>query len=185
MRRLRTALATTAAACLLTACGGGGNPTPAPLPKTSTPSPTAPASPTPPVMPAAAREKTKAGAVAFMRHYVAVLNYASVSGDLATLRQLSLNSCVKCAALTDGIEKVYAAGGNIQGIGWTVLSARPYGFAQGRYFLDATIQSAPQVVVASAGASPQRFSGNTKVLRAFVLERRSSKWVVSELDPNA
>ena len=81
MRQLLTALATTTAACLLTACGGSGNPEPAPLPTTSTPSPTASASPTPPAMPAAAREKTKAGAIAAVRHFLKAMAFAGDTGQ--------------------------------------------------------------------------------------------------------
>ncbi len=53
-----------AAGLLLSGCGGD-SPEPKPLPKDSKSSPSASPSPTPPAMPAAAKKKTKAGAIAF------------------------------------------------------------------------------------------------------------------------
>ena len=52
-----------AAGLLLSGCGGD-SPEPKPLPKDSKSSPSASPSPTPPAMPAAAKKKTKAGAIA-------------------------------------------------------------------------------------------------------------------------
>ena len=77
MRTVRHRLAAVAGVtCLLVAAGCGENPAPKPLPK-SDPKPSASPSPsasaTPPVLPAAARAKTKAGAIAFGRHYVDLL----------------------------------------------------------------------------------------------------------------
>ena len=73
MRTVRHRLAAVAGVtCLLLASGCGGNPSPKPLPK-SDPKPSASPSPsssaTPPVLPAAAKAKTKAGAVAAFGNY--------------------------------------------------------------------------------------------------------------------
>ncbi|MCW2836497.1 MAG: hypothetical protein JWQ15_611, partial [Marmoricola sp.] len=95
---------------VLTGCGGAPAPEPLPKPSGST-SPSASASATPgaPVMPAAARAKTKAGAEAFVRHYVDVLNYAGLSGDTQPLRRLHISICTRCEAIADGIAQTYAA----------------------------------------------------------------------------
>ncbi len=70
MRGRHTLTAVIGVLCLLLA-GCGGSPEPKPPPKAEpSASPSASASPTPPVMPAAAKEKTKAGADAFTRHFV-------------------------------------------------------------------------------------------------------------------
>ena len=80
--RLTTGLAAglVAAGLLLSGCGGD-SPEPKPLPKDSKSSPSASPSATPPEMPAAAKKKTKAGAIAFVRHYVELINYAGRSGE--------------------------------------------------------------------------------------------------------
>ena len=78
------------AVVLVGACSS--NPEPAPLPRSSTPvettsgapSPVSDPTPTPegpPTLPAAARGKGPRSAKAFVRYYIAALNYAAASGD--------------------------------------------------------------------------------------------------------
>ncbi len=80
---------------LLGGCGEE-SPKPKPLPKPSE-SPSASASPTPPAMPAAAKNQSKAGAIAFARHYVDVINYAQSTGDLEALQAVEDKACKSCA----------------------------------------------------------------------------------------
>lgn len=180
-----------AAAALLSGCGGTPEPGPvadrsaSPAPSASTsPSASPSTSPVAPVMPAAAKKRTKAGAEAFVTFYVTILNYAGTHGETAGLRDIALPTCIKCKALADGIDDIYSRGGHINGGGWTVLKIRHFGFKQGHYFLDATIKSSPQKLVAKAGAPVKAFPGAPSRLRAFVLERQAGDWKVSELDPS-
>ena len=120
MRLLTRALATTTAVsgCLVLA-GCGGNPTPAPPPNSSTsPTVSASATPTPPALPAAAKEKTKAGAIAATRHFMQAMGYAGDTGELETFRSTYLASCTRCAAITAGISSTYKRGGRLQGGQW-------------------------------------------------------------------
>ena len=187
MRRLRTALATTTAACLLTACGGGGNPEPAPLPRTSTPSPTATASasPTPPAMPAAARQKTKAGAVAFTRHFMEVLNYSGGSGETRAFRGTFNALCTRCDGIADGIEQTYSLGGSYIGGEWTPTRFKFYSIQNDVAVLDAYVTFAAQQWKKRAGATPQQFPESRNNLKAFNLRWTFRGWVVSALDPDA
>src|SRR3954454_20320241 len=100
MRGRHTLAAVIGALCLLLpGCGGSAKPQPLPRPTASlSPSPSA----TPPVMPSAAKEESKAGVDAFLRYYVATLNYAGATGETQPLNKLALQTCVKCRALTDG-----------------------------------------------------------------------------------
>ena len=173
-----------AAGVLLSGCGGD-SPEPKPLPKDSKSSASASPSATPPVMPAAAKKKTKAGAEAFVEHYIEVVNYAGESGSTRELQTLSLNTCVKCKALADGIAKVYSDGGRIVGGGWKVDGFKHYGFDRNHYFLDAIIDSAPQQMIKAKGAPAERFPGAQNRVRAFVLQPAAGGWKVSELDPSA
>ncbi|WP_369814209.1 DUF6318 family protein, partial [Marmoricola sp. Leaf446] len=130
MRRLSRMVATVTAVAAIgvTAACGGDNPTPSTAPSDSTgeASPSA-SDPPPPSVPRAARRLDKDGAAAFVRHWVKVLNYAGATGDTSALRQVSTSDCVKCAALSDGIDRIYDRGGNIAGGGWTVLATKQYG----------------------------------------------------------
>lgn len=185
MRRLRTALATTTVACLITACGGGANPEPAPPPKASTSSPTASASPTPPAMPAAARKKTKAGAIAFARHFMEVLNYSGGNGDTHPLRQTFNGLCNRCDGIADGIDRTYALGGSYTGGDWTPTRFKFYSIQNDVAVLDAYVTFAAQQWKQRAGATPQQFEESRNNLKAFNLRWTSEGWVVSALDPDA
>ncbi|MEP6667274.1 MAG: DUF6318 family protein, partial [Nocardioidaceae bacterium] len=65
-------------------------------PSSSTPSTTEPTSPAPPELPDAAKEKTPAGAKAFIRFYVDVVNAAWKSQSSKQLRSLATRSCSVC-----------------------------------------------------------------------------------------
>lgn len=126
MRALGPRLAAGVIAASLLLGGCGPNPAPRSLPKPSTsPSPsssTAPAA-TPPVLPAAARLKTKAGAIAFARHYVDLINFAQATGRLDGLRAVEEASCKSCAKAESYLRDLYGHGGALHGGAFKVRSA--------------------------------------------------------------
>jgi hypothetical protein len=71
-------------------------------------------------MPPLAREKSRAGAKAFVRHYIDVLNYSWATGTGSALTNLSHKQCVSCRGLANFIDEVYAAGGYQRGGEWRV-----------------------------------------------------------------
>ena len=73
---------------VLAGCGGSAEPEPLSDP-TSSPSPSASPSPTPPAMPAAARKKTKAGAIASAQWRSLDLNFAAPQADTQHFAELS------------------------------------------------------------------------------------------------
>ncbi|NGZ99563.1 hypothetical protein G5V59_01935 [Nocardioides sp. W3-2-3] len=90
---------------------------PSPSPSVST---TAPVSPTPsaapakePVLPAAARQPTEAGARAFIAYYWDLINYAQVTGDVKALEKVSGPNCERCLAGIDAIRTLYESGGRL------------------------------------------------------------------------
>lgn len=66
-------------------------------------------------MPEEAKEDSKAGAEAFVRHFIAVLNNAQSTGDTGPLRQLATKACTSCSRVISAIGKVYSTGGRISG----------------------------------------------------------------------
>jgi len=66
-------------------------------------------------------KKTEAGAVAFAKHWVDVLNRVGESGRTADLTDISANNCASCASLVEYIDGVYGDGGRIESDGWEVL----------------------------------------------------------------
>lgn len=98
--------------------GGCGKepPTAAPSGDASTPVVTPSSTPTAaPVLPEQAKGNTKAGAIAFVRHYVDVVNFAIETGRTGDLANLSHKSCGSCDRLIENVSKVYAGGGWITG----------------------------------------------------------------------
>ena len=63
---------------------------------------------TAPVLPAEAREQTAAGAIAFVRHYFAVLDYAYATGDTAPLANISDPECQACTGVSKMINQTMA-----------------------------------------------------------------------------
>jgi len=179
--RLTTGLAAglVATGLLLSGCGGD-SPEPKPLPKESKSSPSASPSATPPEMPVAAKKKTRAGAIAFVRHYVAVLNYATFSGQTSAARALDGGKCSSCKRMLASIDSVYEKGGRVEGGAWkpTPVSDIPHPGGSG-WTVDAKISYGPQVVYATADAEPKKYTGGGRLV-SFILESSGGAWEVSE-----
>jgi hypothetical protein len=87
---------------------------------TGSPSPTVsvtetPTGPLEPVMPEAAKKPTKAGAVAFVKHYWATVHYAQFTGETQQLTALASESCELCTGGRDSLRKLHDRGGRIVG----------------------------------------------------------------------
>jgi hypothetical protein len=116
--RVGTAFAAWGVACALalTGCSGGddqaGGPTPSgPPAATTTPTATASAHHGPPVLPALAREHSNAGAKAFVRYYIDVVNYAYKHLRPQLLVPLSPRSCTLCSANLEVLRRLHRDGG--------------------------------------------------------------------------
>lgn len=125
-----------AVALLVSACSTeGSEPVAAPsssaTPTTVQPStsesstPTAEPTPAAPAVPAAATNNTDAGAEAFARYWVKVLNYAQRTGDVGALDAISDSRCTYCTGVTRAIVRIYGGGGGIVGGDWEIERIRP------------------------------------------------------------
>ena len=186
---MRTRLLAVAAASVLLLTGCGGNPEPKSLPSESA-SPSASASASRDSSGAAERRvstHTRTGADAFVRHYVEMLNFAGASGTTERpAEQLSLQTCVKCDALADGIDKIYRAGGRHRGRrldrrGHQVISVT----AKASTLLDATVDyCAATSLTPAQGQSPQPFPGAKQSSPSLLcLNGEGWSWRVGALDP--
>ena len=63
-----------------------------------------------PVLLEEATQQTAAGAMAFVRHYFAVVDYAYATGDTAPLTAVSDPGCLPCAGIKEMVDKSFAAG---------------------------------------------------------------------------
>lgn len=124
------ALALTAGATV--ACSAEADPEAAPTssvttsvpPTTPTTDPTDdptddPEGPVEPALPAAARAPTRAGAEAFVRYYIDLLNYAGATGDTDAF-EAAAKGCDSCANLAQNFRDTYENGGYYKTRGWRV-----------------------------------------------------------------
>lgn len=115
-------LAALLASPVLSGCSGdGGASTPTPSPTPTSTSPTASPTPQPPAMPEAARAHTPEGAEAFVRHFWAVVDYASANLDPDAVQDLVLESCTGCQGGIASLEEIRRNDGRVNG-GATTLT---------------------------------------------------------------
>src|SRR5688572_6597260 len=97
MSHMRQVAAAVVCWLALTACDGDSSANPdettAPSTTSSTPTATSPTAPTAPVMPALAKQKSEAGAKAFIRYFAEVLNYSWASLESRDLTAMSAREC--------------------------------------------------------------------------------------------
>lgn len=182
----RVVLGALALSVVLAGCGGDPDTSPDPTATTSAVSttPSTPPTPSAPALPEAAMANTKAGAIAFVRHYVEVQNYASVSGDTQPLKALATKACDSCRGITSVIDRVYRAHGRIEGDGWEITAASNAQISAGPtdlQFVDVKLSVSPQVIYASPSASPSNYAGNPNRLMTFGLSRTTGGWRVSQI----
>ncbi len=99
-------------AMVLMACSGETEPpeeSPEPTPEV-----------TAPALPELAEDDSPAGAEAFARHYIEVLNYTALTGDTALLEELSADDCSGCIKYIELYKSTYENGGYFTGGEWTV-----------------------------------------------------------------
>ena len=97
-------------------------PTPGPTSATAEPTPMGPVEPT---LPPEAKPSTKAGAAAFVEYYWEVVSFARRTGEVDSLRSLSVPSCSGCNGGIRSIGRVYSRGGRIIGGSFELLEADP------------------------------------------------------------
>lgn len=92
------------------------DPEPHVAPPSSSPPTTTPASsPTAPTMPEPANDHTPHGAEAFVRYFIAVLNFAQRTGDTSALNDVSTEACAGCRGYVQAIDRAYRTGGRVEG----------------------------------------------------------------------
>ncbi|MCA1982170.1 DUF6318 family protein [Nocardioides nematodiphilus] len=185
MGKLAPALTALGLAAALSACGSEAAPAPAPTPSVAaspTPSPTPTASPTlaPPVMPEAANAHTEAGAVAFTRYVVDLVNYSFRTLDPRPLERLATKYCKNCRGGTDGVKEIAAQRGAVSGGLWTVKSLQPsrLNVPGDPIAVTFTFDAAPEMVTYPGGKT-DRYTGGAARDR-LVLTPTSSGWQIAD-----
>lgn len=154
---------------------------------TATPPPTTDATPeppsaTPPVeepsMPPAARAPGRAGAEAFVRYYIDLVNYSGLTGDIGEM-ELAASGCVSCKSLAEAFETTYERGGAYRTEGWRIQSQFTLRQPDGEWASLLKVNQAPMVWVKAAAAEPQRFEAKQLNLRV-ALKRQEDEWKIAD-----
>lgn len=110
-------------AMVLMACSGETEPpeeSPEPTPEV-----------TAPALPELAEDDSPAGAEAFARHYIEVLNYSALTGDTALLEELSADDCSGCIKYIELYKSTYENGGYFKNSDWSVEDTEVWQLAGG------------------------------------------------------
>lgn len=94
-----------------------------PLSPSASPTSTSPhTDPAPPRLPALAKERSTAGAKAFVRYYISALNHAWLSQSTNDLQLLAASACQQCARIGHGIDDIRLHHGDTRGATWGARS---------------------------------------------------------------
>jgi hypothetical protein len=129
----------------------------APTPSTSAPteestSPASPSDPVEPSMPTEATRDSDAGAEAFVRYWIEMVNFAQRTGQTNGLRKLNDVRCAGCRGMVEAIDSAYRSGGHIVGGALSAgrLRELPLDFGA-EWAAFANAKTAPQTVVRQDG----------------------------------
>ncbi|MFF2246005.1 DUF6318 family protein [Arthrobacter sp. NPDC058130] len=203
-RRACAALLVSISLVSVAACSGGGTPPPGPPPSESqSPAASSPsATPTPaasykpadatgkaqnvpvPVLPEAAKAETKEGAVAFAKHWYALLNYAYQTGEFRLMDEVTDSSCRLCAKVRPGIvewnsEGRWIAGGLVQAKGAYTNFVKT---SQGSYQVTTQLEQSAGTLY-RANSSVEKSVPASQVLADIMILRFSDgRWTAMDID---
>jgi len=137
-----------------------------------------PTEPTSPAMPSAVRRLNDDGAAAFVDYYWQVVEYAELTGDVASLGRLGSVACTKCRGGIGYVTKVHRQGGQILGdprvvtvIGVNHFRDGPVRFA----LVDARLQTPPSREFYGPGDKRNRRWPGATVRYQFALRASDGK----------
>ncbi|MFC8502229.1 DUF6318 family protein [Pedococcus sp. NPDC057267] len=180
--------AVVASSLALAACTGGGDSPPSTTSSTSssrssTTSSTTTQSPSPTktvALPPEATQHTEAGARAFAKYFVSVLDDSQVSADPTALEAVSGDACKGCKAYVDMSRQLAAKGQRQQRTALSLkdMYVRP-GATADAMTIDLLIDEAPSKTVDRGGVVVESFPADKTTLR-ITLQWRGQSWVAEQ-----
>lgn len=197
-RRYRHALGATllAGALALSACDGGSNPTVATAPTlASTTAPTTSTSSAPPTtatagsstsaalakpeMPAVAAKRTPEGAEAFVRHYIAALNFAWQAPEGSVLPPLYVPECSTCKGHQENAESLGKNGQRYRDAPFTLSRLRHVSSSGSEERVGALVRQRATAIIDGTGKDIEKIPKDSFSL-AFML-KWEGKWVIFDI----
>lgn len=176
----RVVLGALALSLVLAGCGGDPEAPPDPTATTSgvSTTPSTPPTPSAPALPEAAMANTKAGAIAFVRHYVELINHAQRTGDVEVLAAVESPKCKSCTSVRDYLSGIYAKGGSITGGRWLVRHvSAARGLGEGNWVAEVQGMFEESAVLASPGATPEQAKGGSAPTTFYL--KHDGEWKVT------
>ncbi len=168
---------------LVTGLAGCSEDEPTPImPDPSTPSPTTATSEDPPLdyTPEAWEEKTDAGAIAFVDHWVNLVNRGRLTGDSQPMTDVSTPRCKTCASYAEIMATWHAPGAEHEGGPWKVLQrSDPQWDGNGRAEIFFRVRQPKQIVDLAGPGGRSRFNGGEETYRAS-LRWTDDEWKMDE-----
>lgn len=168
------------------ALGACGEESARPQEPTTPPSPTSSVTPSStssatPELPEAAKAGTKAGAVAFVRYYIELINHAQATGNTAALKAVEAPSCGSCLKGRRYIEDIYSSGGHIEGGAFRIIQVLATPMTTPSSWLVTTGIRISADIVVKPGETPSSVAHNasklvTSVSTSFV----DGEWIVAQ-----
>lgn len=123
--------------------------------------------------------KSKAGAVAFAKHWIDVLNDAMSTSEVEDMRDVSARSCATCLDFADRLELIESKGGSFSSEGWRVLGTAQPQFLGERAVVALRLREGAEVVKEAADSRPVR-NPPAKATWAVEMAWQGSRWTVSD-----
>lgn len=136
----------------------------------------------PPVLPDAAKAKTTAGAKAFVKYYVATINFAYLEMDARPLRAVAAKACTVCRLLSTQVASMSRSGGAQRGGLWHVIEAAPTTPLTSSVRVVAKIKIDEGAIRKSKKARPTSILART-VVDEFALAWKHG-WLVTDVRPS-
>lgn len=139
--------------------------------------------PQPPELPARAEEKSPAGAKAFVKYYIDVLNNAWLIESSEAIRQSAGAGCKVCTQLAELVDAVSRRGGYQHGGQWRPVSTFAVPTQPDRKPIIITdIKIARGKWLRSSGGQPQLIEAQS-VTYDFQLAWEESRWLLTGIEP--
>lgn len=163
-----------------TTASGNANPSSS----TSAPSTSAPGSGSAKAVggiPPRAQKPTDEGAKAFAAYWVEVLNHATLTGNTAKLKSLSVKSCDMCTDFARTLDKIYGHGGHVETKGWDLQSEIMIGGQpKDNPGVQLNLEVSPQNVYRTKDDKAQKYPGGSQRFRMFLI-RQDGQWRVAKM----
>ncbi|NYD57547.1 hypothetical protein BKA08_001785 [Nocardioides marinisabuli] len=180
MRRHLAYAAAGAVVLALTSCGD--DPEPQVADPTSTPSSSSSPSESAAAEKEPWEEKTDDGAVAFVAHWLEVMNEAENSGDTVAFRELATDQCQTCDRIASYTDQLYESGGYSKSQAWSVQSVSEPRKGPERSTLIAVNVLTSDQKLKESSTSPVRVNEASEVTLTAYVRWTGSAWAMSEVE---